>query len=144
MRVSTSILASALSLGAAATVLSAPAEAAEYARENSVAIHLVRNGAEHPFCTGRAWIGQTTTNSIEAYTSVSGGTRVSFARADVHINRDSPLPEVSGTQGCDDCDGVTAAVSTPGASGGRFCVVALADTGLQFAEGGGTACITAV
>jgi hypothetical protein len=144
MRHVTSILAGVLSLGVVATVLSTPAQASEYARENSVAIHIVKNGAEHPYCTGQAWIGQTTTNSIEAYTSISCTARVSFARADVHIDRGSPLPEVSGTQGCDDCNGVTAAVSTTGMSGVQFCVVALADTGLQFAEGGGTTCITAV
>lgn len=129
---------------ATSLLVSPPALAQDYARQSSASYSLVdSNHNPHPTCRGRVWIGQTTANYIEAYSSVTcaSNTRPNINRTYVGIYSGSPFPLASRDHGCFECPVITASTSVQGgAPGTRYCATGLGTLGPQKIEGSGTAC----
>lgn len=133
---------------ALAIVLPGTATADGYARQNRVAYPIKdAYGHVHPSCTGEAWIGQTTSNSIQATSRVTcGPARPASNQTETTITNGPGLAErlASKKEVCADCSTVIASASHPGGSPGtQYCVQGF---GAIFTpvrgSGGGTACIT--
>lgn len=109
------------------------------------------NGEAVDFCSGYAFIGQLTTNSIEAFSETRCTTgNFIFTNTETRIKPAPDSLEVLSSNGATaadppDNDFVTAATSIPGgAPGTQYCVLGFgaASDGLNEVSGGGTVCIT--
>jgi hypothetical protein len=125
-----------------------PAAAQDYVRNSSISYDLRDGfGRPHPTCRGFAFIGQTVSNTIEAYSTVrcSGNGIMPAASVTTFIKREPQTLNYVAQKldNCVDCRYVVASVNTPGAApGSRFCVQG---SGHFFAaiqgNGSGTTCI---
>lgn len=117
-----------------------------YVRERSetYALHDIE-GNPHPSCRGETWIGQTTSNTIEAYSLVRcpADVRPAFSRAYVAIHSGSPLPAASRDETCLDCSTITASTSTSGGPPGTtWCALGHDNIGAELIEAYRNVCIT--
>lgn len=145
----------ALAAMVAPTPLSAPdavAEPGEYVRQNSatyVPVNGEAGGKPSDDCVGKVVIGQTTTNSIQAYSELTCGNPYAISGTETWIappnNGLERLAEHKSVCNTGDCRYVTAAVSMPGGpSGTTYCGHAFGTNswpGRVF-HGGTSTCIT--
>jgi len=145
-------LVATLMIGASIFMITVAAPTAaygqDYVRQNDVTYPLKdAYGHVHPTCTGRAWIGQTASNSIEATSRVScGPARPATNQTETVIAPAPRSPQVLAKKKevCGDCSTVLASVSVAGGGpGSQYCVQGFGSIFTPISgSGGGVACIT--
>jgi hypothetical protein len=95
-------------------------------------------------CRGTVRIAQTSSNSIEATSSVTCTKNVGVNRNRVEIHAGSPAALASNDNGCDNCRTYTIATSIQNAAHGtKYCALGEGILGFQYTYGSGSACIIA-